>query len=195
MFKLVGRRFLIAIPMLLIVSFLVFVLIDLAPGDVATTVAGDNPTPERIAEIRTQLHLDEPLVSRYGRWLGGAVHGDLGKSLSTTESVRGILLDRVSVTASLALVAVVIIVTVSLIGGVFTAINPGGWLDRGVTMLASIAIAIPPFWLALVLALLFAVNRTWFPAVGYVGLDQGLWQWLRHLILPAVALAAVPTAE
>jgi len=195
MARLVARRVAWAIPLLLIVTFLVFVLVDRAPGDPAFKLAGDNPTPERVAEIRAQLNLDDPLLVRYGRWVENAVTGDLGSSIFSGQSVGRLIVDRLAVTASLAFVALIITLVVSFIGGILAALWPGRWPDRVITWLASILVALPPFWLAMVLVLYFAINRSWFPAIGYTGLVDDPWEWLHHLILPAIALAALPAAE
>jgi len=195
MLRLVGRRLLNAIPLLLIVSFAVFVLVDLAPGDVAVNVAGEGATPERIAEVRRELGLDDPLVERYGRWAGNAVQGDLGTSLTTNENVWSMIADRLSITFSLILVSMVIATGVALVAGIGAALKPRGMVDRLVSIGSSLAVAAPPFWIGLILVLLFAVERSWFPAVGYAPLSEGLWEWLRHLILPGIALAGVPAAE
>jgi peptide/nickel transport system permease protein len=195
MLRLVVRRVLIGVPLLLFVSFSVFVLIDLAPGDPAASLAGENATAEQIAAVRQNLHLDDSIVARYVRWLGGAVHGDLGTSLQSGQSVSSLIADKLSVTASIVGMSLLFVLVLALIGGVVGAVRPGGLADRAVTVVASIATAIPPFWLALVLIVYFAINRSWFPAVGYVGPDESILEWLKHLVLPAVALAAVPAAE
>jgi len=195
MLRLVVRRVLIGVPLLLFVSFSVFVLIDLAPGDPAASLAGENATAEQIAAVRQNLHLDDSIVARYVRWLGGAVHGDLGTSLQSGQSVSSLIADKLSVTASIVGMSLLFVLVLALIGGVVGAVRPRGLADRAVTVVASIATAIPPFWLALVLIVYFAINRSWFPAVGYVGPDESIVEWLKHLVLPAVALAAVPAAE
>jgi peptide/nickel transport system permease protein len=199
MLRLVVRRVLIGIPLILIISFLVFVLIDFAPGDAATTLAGDNPTPERIEAVRQQLHLDDPLVVRYASWVGDAVQGDFGKSFQTTEPVRPLIFKSFWVTGSLVSVALVMTLILSTILGIVAALRPGKLIDRGVTVLSSFAVAVPSFWLGLILVYAFAINRRWFPALGYHKLSEGFWSyqhgWLRSLILPATALALVPAAE
>jgi peptide/nickel transport system permease protein len=195
MLKVILRRVLISIPLLVIVSFFVFVLIDFVPGDAATSLAGENATPEQVAEIRSELGLDDPLFVRYGRWLGNAATGDLGESLQTSESVSGLIWRRAAVTLSLVFVALVFTALAALTLGVLAALRPGGAVDRLITATAAIAVSVPPFWLALVLVSAFAINRQYLPALGYAPLGDGLWEWLRHLILPAIALAMLPGAE
>ena len=195
MLKQAARRLLMAIPMLLIVSFLVFVLIDLAPGDAAVSLAGDNPTPEVVEQIRQELGLDDPLLVRYGRWLGDAVTGDLGTSFQTGEPVVDRIVDTAGVTVSLVLVAVVLSTVVAVAFGVVASLRPGGIADRLVTAASSIAIAMPPFWFGMVLILTFAINRSWFPALGYTSFVDDPWEWFIHLVLPGIALGALPGAE
>lgn len=193
--KQVVRRLLLAIPMLFIVSFLVFVLVDLAPGDAAVSLAGDNPTPERLAEIRAELNLDDPLLTRYGRWLGDAVTGDLGSSLQTEEAVLDQIVDAAGVTISLVIVSVILSTLIAAVLGVIAAMRSGGVVDRTVTAVSAVAVAAPPFWLGMLLILTFAINRSWLPALGYESFTEDWWQWLRHLLLPALALGALPGAE
>ncbi|WP_300680653.1 ABC transporter permease [Nocardioides sp.] len=189
------RRLGVALPVLIAVTFCVFVLVDLAPGDPAAALAGENPTPERIAAIRATLGLDHPLLSRYGSWLASAVHADLGSSLANGQSVTRVIGDRLPVTISLVVVAMAITLIVGLSAGMLAAVRHGRPVDRVITALASAAIALPPFWVALVLVLLFSVNLGWLPSIGYEPLSAGLWPWLSHLLLPGLALSLLPMAE
>ncbi len=190
MLRFIGRRTLAIIPVLVAVTFLVFVLIELAPGDAAHTVAGDNATDEQVAAIRGELRLDDPFVERYVAWLVDAATGDLGNSYISKQPVLDEIAERAPVTLSLGLVSLVISVGFGVLLGVIGAIRPRGVVDRGVTALSSVLLAIPSFWLALVLVLLFAVENPIFPTIGYAPLlEDGPWEWLRHLILPAVALS------
>jgi peptide/nickel transport system permease protein len=184
-----------AIPLLIIVPFLVFVLIDLAPGDSAYTLAGDDPTPERIAAIRESLGLNDPLLLRYAKWMWNALHGDLGTSFMSNESVTDMIVRRAGTTLSLVLVAMIFAVVVGVILAIVAARRPGGVVDRLINWVASIAIAIPAFWFGLVLASVFAVTLRWFPAFGYQPPSAGFGVWLSYLILPGLALGLLPAAE
>jgi peptide/nickel transport system permease protein len=177
MLRLVMRRVLIGIPLIFIISFLVFVLIDFAPGDPAVNLAGENPTPERIEAIREELRLDDPLLLRYVRWAGDAVQGDLGRSFQTTEEVRPLIFKSFWITASLITVALVMTLILSLVLGIVSALRPGKLIDRGVTVLSSFAVAVPSFWLGLILVNTFAINRRWFPALGYHKFSDGFWSY------------------
>jgi peptide/nickel transport system permease protein len=192
----IGKRLLLTLPLVVIVTFFVFALIDLAPGDPAKILAGENATPQRVQQIRKELHLDDGLFERYGRWAGDAVQGDLGHSLVTSEPVTDVIERRLPVTLSLVLVGVSMAVVAALGLGVAAAMHPGKFVDRAVTSLAALGLSIPSFWLGIVLVLNFAVYRKWFPALGYSPIAEGgVWQWLYHLILPGIALATVTAAE
>jgi peptide/nickel transport system permease protein len=185
-----GRRLLIIIPVVLVVTFLVFTLIALAPGDAATQLAGDTATKEQVAAIRSELHLDRPFLEQYWDWVSHAAQGDFGDSYVTKEPVVDSILDAAPVTLSLGLVSLVMAVGMGVALGTVGALRPRGIVDRGVTALSSVMLAVPAFWLALVLVLLFAVQNPIFPSIGYAPLLQdGPYEWLRHLILPSFALA------
>ena len=189
------RRLLSAVPLLFVVSFTVFLLVALAPGDPAARLAGENPTKERVEEVRRALNLDAPLIERYGRWLMGAAKGDFGRSLATTESVVELMSRRVPITFSLTALALVISIVLGLAGGIVAAVWRNGVADRIVTVLASLGLALPAFWVALILVVPLAIDRNWFPALGYVPLSSGIGEWLRSLTLPAVTLALLPSSE
>lgn len=195
MLRYAGRRLLAAVPLLLIVPLMIFLLIDLAPGDPAAILAGDDPTPERLAEIRSTLHLDDNIFLRYVRWVGGVLHGDLGTSFLSNQSVTELIFRRMATTLSLVVFAIVLAVTIGLILGVVASLRPGRIVDRLVNVVASIAIAIPAFWFGLVLVSVFAVTNQIFPAFGYAPLSDGFVPWIQHLILPGTALALLPAAE
>ncbi|WP_280415164.1 ABC transporter permease [Nocardia carnea] len=195
MLRYAGQRLLAAIPLLLIVPLLIFLLMDLAPGDPAVVLAGENATPKRLRELRENLNLDENVFVRYLDWVGSAIRGDLGMSLWSNQTVAELLLRRMATTLSLVLFAIVLAVAIGVILGILGALRPGGVVDRGINALASVAIAIPAFWFGLVLVLLFAVTHQIFPAFGYVPISEGVVPWFQHLVLPGVALALLPAAE
>ncbi|MFI1460747.1 ABC transporter permease [Nocardia carnea] len=195
MLRYAGQRLLAAIPLLMIVPLLIFLLMDLAPGDPAVVLAGENATPKRLRELRENLNLDENVLMRYLDWLGSALRGDLGMSLWSNQTVAELLLRRMATTLSLVLFAMVLAVTIGVVLGILGALRPGGVVDRGINALASVAIAIPAFWFGLVLVLLFAVTHQIFPAFGYVPISEGVVPWFQHLVLPGVALALLPAAE
>ncbi|GAB3137005.1 ABC transporter permease [Micromonospora sonneratiae] len=195
MLRYAGRRLLVGIPLLLVVPLLVFLLIDLAPGDPAVVLAGDQPTPERIEAIREQLNLNGSVLERYFDWVVAALQGDLGQSFVTNEAVTDLLVRRMGTTMSLVLFAMVMAVLLGVAMAIVASLRPGGLVDRLVNWLASIAIAIPAFWFGLVLASVFAVSLQLLPTFGFEPLSAGFWPWLSHLILPGIALGLLPAAE
>lgn len=195
MLRYAGKRLLAAIPLLFVVPLLVFLLIDLAPGDPAVILAGDEPTPERIEAIRQQMGLDDPVWERYGRWVAGVLRGDLGTSLLSDQTVVDMLLRRMNVTVSLVTFAMAVAVVIGVLVAILASVRPKGVVDRLVNWWASAAIAVPPFWLGLVLVSLFAVTFRFFPAFGFAPLSEGVGPWLSHLVLPGLALALLPAAE
>src|SRR5690606_2400332 len=130
MLRYAGRRLLAAVPLLLVVPLLVFLLIDLAPGDPAVILAGDDPTPERIEAIRQQMGLDDPVWERYARWVAGVLQGDLGTSLLSDQKVLDMLLRRMNVTVSLVAVAMVVAVIVGVAVAIAAAVRSKGVVDR-----------------------------------------------------------------
>lgn len=180
---------------LLAVVLLVFVLIAASPGDPAARIAGDGATVEQVAALHKKLGLDRPLVAQYGTWLGHSVRGDLGHSIVTGERISKILSRTLPPTLSILIASLIITLLIGIIGGSLAALRPGGWVDRLVVAAASFAVAIPGFFLGLVLVTYLAVKWNWFPAVGYTGPTTSISEWLRHLVLPAVALSTVTVAE
>ena len=191
----VVRRVLALVPLLLVVSFMVYSLLLLTPGDPAITLAGDNPTPEQIAEVRSQLGLDDPLVVQYGRWAADAVRGDLGTSLYSSASVTDAIWSRLPVTLSMTAAAVFFSLIVAVPMGLLAARRPGGVVDRMSTGVATVGIALPSFWVGMVLIILFALRLGWFPPVGYVNFGDDPLGWARHMVLPAIALGTAAAAE
>ncbi|MEU6073787.1 ABC transporter permease [Micromonospora sp. NPDC047074] len=195
MLRYAGRRLLAAIPLLFVVPLLVFALIELAPGDPAVILAGDEPTPERVEAIREELNLNDPVLLRYLMWIGDVVRGDLGTSFLSDQTVTELLTRRMATTLSLVLVAMIFAIVLGATLALVATLRSGGIVDRIVNGFASISIAIPGFWFGLVLASVFAVGLQMFPAFGYQPLSDGFWPWLSHLILPGIALGLLPAAE
>lgn len=195
MLRLILRRLAAGVPILLILSFLVFVLVDLAPGDPAVQLAGSDPDPATVEAIRTELRLDDPLPVRYVRWLGNAVQGDFGKSILTKRDVSSTIAAKVPITLSLGFVALALSVFFGILFGVLAALRPTSVLDRGISVMSSLLVATPAFVLALVLVQQLAVSRQLVPAIGYVSFGDSPWEWLRHLIVPGLALSTYASAE
>ncbi len=188
------RRLLVSVPLLLVVSFLVFSLIVLVPGDPAVALAGPNPGPEQIAAVRESLGLNDPFLVQYWRWLTAALHGDLGVSLFTSQTVWSAITSRLPTTLSLAGFALVLAIVLGVAVGSIAGLRPGTWIDRVATTTASIGVAVPYFWVGMILVLLLSIDHSVLPAVGYVPLTTDPVEWLRHLVLPGTALALAPAA-
>lgn len=195
MLRLTLRRLAALIPLLFIVTVVVWGLLLLIPGDPAQSLVGDSATPEQLAAVRAELGLDDPPYERYARWLGGVVQGDLGTSLFTSYRVSDAITDRLPVTLSLVGASLVLSALIGVTAGVFAATNRGRWIDRLLTVGTSVGVAVPNFWLGLVLVTFFAMKLDWFPAGEYVGLTESPLQWLHHLALPAITLALAAAAE
>lgn len=188
------RRLLWAVPMFICVTFFIFVLFDLAPTDPATKLAGEFASPEQVEALREELGLHGSLIGRYADWLSGAVQGDLGVSFSTREGVSDLIRDRWVITATLTFFALLLSLLIAIPAGVLAAMHPRSVIDRLVTLGASLGVAIPSFWLGLMLVYVFAVRVRWLPVIGYEPLSAGLVEWLRHLVLPVVALSLLGIA-
>ena len=181
--------------LLWLVSLAVFGLTYLIPGDPALTLLGDSATPAQTASLRTALRLDEPFFTRYWNWTWEVLHGNLGTSLFNSSSVTGALTSRIWVTVSLVVGALVLSVVVGTLVGVAAGSRPGSLLDRALLFLSSVGIALPNFWLGILLATLFGVTFRLFPTGGYVAFSDSPTQWASHLALPVVTLAAGGAAE
>ena len=181
------RRLAAMAAILLVVSFLVFSLLALAPGDPATLLLGPNrATPEAVARVRAEYGLDDPFLVQYARWLGDAVQGDFGRSIRSSEPVTDMIGARVGVTAWLAFYAFALTVAVAVPVGVLAGTRKGSRLDRVATGASLVALAAPTFAVGFLLIYVFAVRLGWFPSFGR---GDGFVDRLWHMTLPAVALA------
>jgi ABC-type dipeptide/oligopeptide/nickel transport system permease component len=187
MFIYICKRMLGAIMVLFAVSFITFVMLDLTPGDAAERVAGTEASAEQLAELRTAMGLNEPLILRYGHYIGAAIlQGNLGESLVSGRPVSEMLAQRFGYTAILAFSAVSIALIAGTLLGMLAASRPGGRFDLALMMLVALGQAMPTFWVALLLIMIFALYLNWLPVVGAGTLS--------HLILPTIALALPTTA-
>lgn len=184
-----------AVPTLLIVSLAIFLLVDLAPGDAAAHVGGENATPEQIEVIRENLGLNDPLIVRYGDWLAHAVRGDLGTSVTSREEVTTIIGRALPPTMSIVLVTLAATIVLAGVLGIAAALRPNGVVDHGISFFLAAAISVPGLFLCLLLVSELAVKRDLLPAIGYVALGDDPVEWFKHLVIPAATLAAVTVGE
>ncbi|TMC11977.1 MAG: ABC transporter permease [Chloroflexi bacterium] len=181
MLNLLARRLTIAVPVLFGVTILVFLILHLIPGDPAQILLfGSRPTPEQIAHLRSQLGLDQPLPVQYLAYLARLAHGDLGQSFITNRPVAEEIAQRLPDTLELTFAAMLVAVAIGMPVGIVGGVRPGSWADRLGSGFAVLGVAVPYFWFALVLVLIFAVDLHLLPSLG-----EGSWD---SLILPAVSL-------
>ncbi len=185
------KRLLATIPVMAVVALFVFSLLYLSPGDPAAVIAGDIATEADIARIRAQLGLDQSFMVRFGGWTWGLLHGDLGTSIFTGLPVATLIGQRIEPTLALTVCTLIIAVGLAVPLGVLAAARAGGWIDRSVMALSVLGFSVPVFVIAYGLILLFAVELEWLPVQGYRSLKEGLLPFLRHMVLPSVALGIV----
>lgn len=185
------KRLLATIPVMGVVALLVFSLLYLSPGDPAAVIAGDIATEADIARIRAQLGLDQPYLVRFGGWLWALAHGDLGTSIFTNLPVAKLIGQRIEPTLALTVCTLIVAVGLAVPLGVLAAARAGGWVDRLVMAISVLGFSVPVFVIAYGLILLFAVQLEWLPVQGYRHLKDGFGPFVRHMILPSVALGIV----
>jgi peptide/nickel transport system permease protein len=179
------RRLLLTIPVLVLVTLMVFSLIHLVPGDVATVILGEEATPQAKADLDHQLGLDQPLPAQYVNWLGHVVRGDLGKSLIDQTSVADAIGQRLPVTVELAIASFIIALVIAIPAGIFAATFRGRIPDYIGTVVAFVGMSVPSFWLGIMAIIFFAVRLGWLPASGFVPLTEDPVQNLKYMLLPA----------
>ncbi len=188
-------RLLAAIPLLVLVTLVVFSIPYFIPGDPAFTIAGPSATNEDIERIRDDLGFNDPFLGQYFEWLSDAASLDFGESYIVGREVRTMVAERMEVTLSLAFLSTIFAAVIGVPLGILAATRIGGWRDRGAVLGASLGVAIPNYWLAAILVTYLAVKLRWFPVAGYVRIAEDPGQWLFHLVLPAFSLGAIAAAE
>ena len=183
------RRLASAVPVLLLVTLISFGIMQIVPGDPAMIIAGLGATPQEVARVRTQLGLDRPPLVQLARWYQGLARGDLGESLLLGRSVSRAVVERLPVTLSLSVYALLLTLGIGIPSGVLAALRPNTWLDQALMTVALLGVSFPSFWLGLMLIVVFAVQLDWLPSGGYVPLTESLRGWLRSVTLPAISLA------
>ncbi len=174
---------------LVVASIVVFCALEVVPGDPAAYMLGMNASPEAVAALRSELGLDASPVARYFDWAGGMLRGDFGISYTYRTPVAGMIADRLQVSLPLALYALTLSTLIAFPVGIWAAARRGSLVDAGVMGTTQLGVAVPNFWFAMLLVLVFAVNLRWFSAGGFPGWQAGFWPGMKALTLPAIALA------
>ncbi len=171
------------------VATLVFFMLRLVPGDPIAAMLADAGSDEARDALTKKFGFDQPVIVQYFKWLLNLLQGDLGTSLyGSNQSVTNILYEALPRTLSLAGLSFFIAIAIALPAGIISAIKKNSAADNTVSVFAFLGLSMPDFWLAILLIIVFAANLQWLPAIGYVPLSSGFWEWLRHLILPSIAI-------
>jgi peptide/nickel transport system permease protein len=189
-----AKRLAILAGTLAAASIVVFVVLEVLPGNAAQVMLGADASQEAVATLTRQLGLDQPALVRYVGWLREMVGGDLGMSFAYGSSVTALIAERVSVTLPLAILAMVLTTVMALSLAIYAAARANTLADFGTMAVSQIGVAIPSFWLAILLILFFSVRLHWFAAGGFPGWSAGLWPAVQALILPSLALSVVQAA-
>jgi peptide/nickel transport system permease protein len=189
------RRIAAAVVVVLLASLLVATMVHLVPGDAAVIAAGENATPEQVETVRERMGLDQPVYRQFADWLGGVVQGDFGVSSLSGRSVWDSITQALPATLSITIVATLIAIVVGVSLGGYAGMRRGRLSDRIASLLTTVGIAMPSFWVGMILVSFFALDKGWLPATGYAPLSDGVGEWLQHVILPATALGLAMTAE
>jgi peptide/nickel transport system permease protein len=186
LFAFLRRRIVQMLPVLIGISAVTFFMIHLIPGDPARNMLGPRATPERIAELRQVLGLDEPLWSQYGRFLAGVIHGDFGTSLYYRQPVGPLVMERLPATVFLIVYSAILALIVALPLGILASVRRNTWVDQLIRTVSLVTLAMPAFWLGVLFILFFGLQLGWFPIGGY---GDTFRDRLHHLFLPALTIA------
>ena len=188
MLRYFAKRLAAVIPTIFLVTIIIFCLQQLLPGDPAVILAGEEQDPNVVAYLHQKLHLDEPLPVRYGYWMTGVVHGDLGESLRIQQPVLQLIKDKLPVTLELALLAMTIALAIGIPAGIISAVAKDTAWDYAANVVALWGLSTPNFWLGILMILWFSVSLGWLPASGYVSSFEDLKGNLAAMIMPAFVL-------
>lgn len=185
------QRLVLAVLVIWGVTFVVFMIVHLVPGDPARVILGAYAPEESVLALRERLGLNRPFLDQYGTWLGNALSGNLGTSLITSQAVSPQLIQRLGPTVELAVASLLIGIAIAFPVGILSAVRPGSKLDLVASVFSQVGISVPSFWMGILLVLLFSLTLGWLPPSGYTPLAEDPADWLAHLILPAVTSGIV----
>jgi len=188
------KRILTIVPVIFLVSFIVFLLLHLIPGDPALVFVGEDADPGEVERIRFEMGLDQPLYVQFGTWFAKIIRGDFGESIIYQRPVIDLIWERLPVTLSFGFLALLISLILAIPSGILAAANQNTYKDYFFTLIAVLGISIPGFWLALIFIFTFSLKLGWLPAIGYVPLTQNFWGGLKYLILPSTSHAFLTAA-
>jgi peptide/nickel transport system permease protein len=188
------KRLITLVATLVGASVVVFLVLEILPGNAAQILMGPDASPDAVQALAVKLGIDRPPIERYWNWVSGMLVGDLGLSYSYSTPVAELVLERLALTVPLALMAMAITSALALVAGIYAAARHNKLGDVGVMGLSQVGIAIPNFWFAILLILLFSVHLGWFSAGGFPGWSEGVLPGLKALLLPAISLAVVQSA-
>lgn len=192
--KLILKRFLQALPTLLVVITITFVLTRIIPGNPAKTLLGPQASPKDIADMEEKMGLDKSLTEQYFSYMGDVLSGDLGYSYINKMSVTDIIAEKIPNTLILSLSSIAIALVLGVMAGVYSALHQYSAGDYIIMILALVGVSMPIFWMGLMLVNLFSVRLGWLPAIGMGSMKKGFWNVVSHMILPCFCLATIPTA-
>ena len=170
------------------VATLVFFGLRAIPGDPVLQFLGPEYTPEAAEALERKLGLDEPIYVQYVKWMGNSIRGDFGDSIASGESVTDAIKTGMPKTMSIAVVSFTLAILIALPAGIIAALKRNSPIDYIVSVIAFLGVSMPAFWFGIILIILFAVRLGWFPAIGYEPISEGFWPWLKHLLLPGLAV-------
>jgi peptide/nickel transport system permease protein len=185
------RRLMTTLLVMLGVSFVVFMIIHLVPGDPVRVMLGLQADQAKVEEIRQLMGFDRPLLVQYVDWLWSALQGDLGQSFITGQSVSEAVIQRLPATLSLAMAAVLIALVIALPAGIISAVYPRSAWDYSAMLFSQVGVSIPDFWMGIMFILVFSLALGWLPPSGYTSPFEDFWGWLSHLILPALTVGLI----
>lgn len=193
-FQYLLQRLVLAVVVILGVTFAVFLIVQLVPGDPARVVLGVQANEENVAAMRERMGLNRPFFEQYFSWLGNAIQGDFGKSLITSQSVSVQIMNRLGPTLELAFASLFIGLIIAFPLGIISALYPRTPIDLFASLISQIGVSIPDFWMGILLILLFSLTLGWLPPSGYTPISEDFGDWLSHIILPAMTAGLISGA-